>query len=68
MPEPNDKDGLFGAYHYTPQKDLLRAPMTLETLSHSFDQLHWEFLDVTPTGGRLAMIWANQWRGCRSPS
>ena len=34
--------------------------MTLEKLPHSFDQLHWEFMDVTQKGGRLAVIWENQ--------
>lgn len=60
MPEPNDKDGIFGAYDYSPAKDLARAPMTLETLPHSFDQLHWEFLDITPRGGKLAILWDKQ--------
>jgi hypothetical protein len=58
--DPNDKEAIFGAFDYTPEKDLLRVEMTREKLPHSFDQLHWEFMDVTPKGGRLGMIWANQ--------
>jgi hypothetical protein len=58
--DPNDKEAIFGAFDYTPDKDLVRVRMTRETLPHSFDQLHWEFMDVTPKGGRLGMIWANQ--------
>jgi hypothetical protein len=56
-PEPGTT---FGAFEYTPDRDLLRAPMTLEKLPHSYDQLHWEFIDVTQKGGRLALIWENQ--------
>jgi DUF2911 family protein len=55
--DPNNHQALWGAYEYTPDKDVLRAPMTLETLSHSREQLTWEFLDVTPSGGLLALSW-----------
>lgn len=55
----DDKDltALWGAYGYTPDKDVVRAPMRVERLGHSFDQLSWQFLDMTETGGRLALIW-----------
>ena len=52
-----DKEGLFGAYDYTPDKDIVRAPMTRETLSYSYDQLSWQFLDMDHAGGRLALFW-----------
>ena len=55
-----NKEALWGAYDYTPDRDVVRARMTREKLPHSFDQLMWEFLDVTETGGRLAMIWDTQ--------
>ena len=42
--DPNDKTGLWGSYFYTPDKDLLRVPMKLETLPHSREQLTWEFV------------------------
>ena len=58
--DENDSDSVFGAYGYTPNRDLVRVPMQIETLPYSHDQLHWEFLDITPTGGRLALFWANQ--------
>jgi hypothetical protein len=58
--DTNDKSALFGAYDYTPDKDVVRAPMTLEALPRSFDQLSWEFLDVIETGGRLALLWDRQ--------
>ena len=31
--------------------------MTVETLPRSFDQLSWQFLDMTDTGGTLALLW-----------
>ena len=52
-----EKDALFGAFGYTPAKDLVRAPMMRETLPHSVDQLTWEFLDMTDAGGTLAIEW-----------
>lgn len=55
-----DPDSVFGAYGYTSDRDLVRVPMQLETPRYSHDQLHWEFLDITPTGGRLALFWADR--------
>jgi hypothetical protein len=31
--------------------------MSLERLGHSFEQLSWQFLDVTESGGRIALVW-----------
>lgn len=56
----NDKTALFGAYDYTPDKDVVRVPMKREALPYAFDQLAWEFLDVTDKGGRLAIFWDRQ--------
>lgn len=55
--DPNNKEALWGSYGYTPDKDVLRAPMTLETLPHSREQLAWEFLDMTANGGTMAVAW-----------
>jgi hypothetical protein len=55
--DPNNKDALWGSYNYTPDKDVVRTKMTLETLPHTQEQLSWEFVDVTNTGGRLALAW-----------
>ena len=52
-----NKSALWGAYEYTPDRDVVRAPMRVERLPHSFDQLSWQFLDMTGTGGRLALVW-----------
>ena len=56
----HDREALFGAYGYTPDKDVLRTDMTLQPLPMSFEQLSWQFLDVTPEGGRLALFWDKQ--------
>jgi hypothetical protein len=55
--DPNDKTGLWGSYFYTPDKDVVRVPMKLETLPHSREQLTWEFVDMTETGGNLSIMW-----------
>jgi hypothetical protein len=55
--DPNSKTEIWGAYGYTPDKDVVRAPMKVETLPHSHEELAWEFLDVTGAGGTLAIMW-----------
>ena len=52
-----NRDALFGAFEYTDDRDVLRTPMELETLPMTFEQLSWQFLDMTAGGGRLALIW-----------
>lgn len=54
---PDDKTALWGAFGYTPDKDVLRAAMKVEKLPFSVDELTITFLDVTRTGGRLAIMW-----------
>jgi hypothetical protein len=58
--DPNNKAEIWGAYGYTPDKDVVRAPMKLETLPHAFEELAWEFVDMTDNGGTLALIWDKQ--------
>jgi hypothetical protein len=55
--DPNNKDALWGAYNYTPDKDVLRAPMKLETVPHATEQLTWEFVDMTDNSGAIAIRW-----------
>ena len=55
--DPNNKAEIWGAYGYTQDKDVVRAPMKVETLPHSHEELSWEFLDVTDAGGTLAIMW-----------
>jgi|SoiMethySBSTD1v2_1073268.scaffolds.fasta_scaffold01683_16 hypothetical protein len=58
--DANNKEALWGAYNYTPAKDVVRAPMKLETLPHAYEQLTWEFVDTTDAGGVLAIMWDKQ--------
>ena len=50
-------EALWGAYYYTPDRDVVRVPMTVTTLPHTHEQLAWELLDVTESAGTLAMLW-----------
>ena len=54
---PGTKDALFGAFDYTPDKDVVRAPMKLDTLPFSVDQLTWSFTDMSETAGRMTIMW-----------
>jgi hypothetical protein len=60
LEDEKTRTGLYGAYDYTPDHDVIRLPMVREVLPHSFEQLSWEFLDMTEGGGRLALIWDTQ--------
>jgi hypothetical protein len=55
--DPNNKAAVFGAYGYTPDKDVVRAPMMLGTLPWSIDQLTWAFTDMSDAGGKLTIMW-----------
>jgi len=55
--DPKNTQALWGSYGYTPDKDVVRAPMTLGTLPMSVDQLTWDFVDMTNAGGKLALMW-----------
>ena len=55
--DADNREALFGAFEYTPDRDVVRLPMTVETLPRSFDQLSWQFLDVSETSGTLALLW-----------
>ena len=54
---PKNTTELWGAYGYTPDKDVVRVPMKIETLPHVIEELAWEFVDMTDTGGTLAIVW-----------
>ncbi|HYL38836.1 MAG TPA: DUF2911 domain-containing protein [Bryobacteraceae bacterium] len=58
--DTKNKQALFGAFDYTPDRDIVRTRMTRTKLPYSFDQLAWEFLNMNATGGRLAIIWDTQ--------
>ena len=55
--DPKNKEALWGSYGYTPDKDVLRAPMKLDALPFSMDQFTIAFVDMTDESGKLAMMW-----------
>jgi hypothetical protein len=57
--DPKDKTALWGAYFYTNEKDVARAPMKVEKLPFGVEQLTWTFLDMTNDSGRIALMWGN---------
>jgi hypothetical protein len=54
---PGDRSKLWGAFGYTADKDVVRAPMTLTTTPYSTEELTWEFLDMSDDGGTIAFRW-----------
>jgi hypothetical protein len=55
--DPSNTKEIFGAFGYTPDKDVVRAPMKLSTLPMSVEQLTWGFSDVNDAGGLMTMMW-----------
>jgi len=55
--DPKNTEEIWGAYGYTPDKDVVRVPMTLGALPFEVDQLTWEFTDMSDDGGKLMMMW-----------
>ncbi|HET9830867.1 MAG TPA: DUF2911 domain-containing protein [Vicinamibacterales bacterium] len=55
--DPQEKAALWGAYGYTPDKDVARIPMKVESLPFTVEQLTWTFLDMTNDSGRMAIMW-----------
>jgi hypothetical protein len=56
--DKEDKSGaIWGSFGYDPKMDVLRAPMKLMKSTVSVDQFTIGFVDVTATGGSLAMWW-----------
>jgi hypothetical protein len=55
--DPNNKEALWGAYGYTPDKDVLRVPMKIDALPFSMDQFTIAFTDMVAGGGKFVMMW-----------
>ena len=55
--DPNEKTKIWGAYGYDAKYDVVRAPMTMLTPKASIDQFTIGFVDMTESGGKLAMGW-----------
>ena len=50
-------DTLWGGYNYTPDKDVVRVPMTVSKSPAAIEQLTWGFCDVTADGGKIFLAW-----------
>jgi hypothetical protein len=55
--DPQNTTELYGGYNYRPDHDVARAPMQVESLGFTVDQLTWWFTDVTPSGGTFRIAW-----------
>jgi hypothetical protein len=45
--DPKNTAEIWGAYGYTADKDVVRAPMTISTLPFSVEEMSWQFTDVS---------------------
>ncbi len=59
-PQVNDSDAIWGAYGYTPDRDVIRVPMSVSTTAMSIDQLTIAFMNMTRDGGDFAIHWGDQ--------
>lgn len=50
-------DGIWGAYGYSQDMDVLRVPMAVKQTDMSMDELTIGFADVTNQGGKLVVWW-----------
>ena len=58
--DANNKTDLIGAVNYDPKFDVVRVPMRVDSKAATkLDQLTIYFVDVTKTGGKLAIAWEN---------
>lgn len=57
--DPTNKTALWGAYGYTPDKDVVRVAMKMDKLPYDVDQLTWAFVDMKNDGGKIALMWGN---------
>jgi hypothetical protein len=48
---------VWAAFAYAPDKDMLRAPMKVEPLPYSLEQLTYVFTDVTGSSATLRLMW-----------
>ena len=55
--DANDKTKIWGSYGYDPKFDVVRVPMTMATPAVSIEQFTIAFVDMSATGGKLALAW-----------
>ena len=53
----DDGPGIWGAYGYSADMDVLRVPMEVHKSDNSTDQFTIGFKNVTSEGGTLALVW-----------
>jgi hypothetical protein len=58
--QEDNPDAIWGAYGYTPDRDVLRTTMDVATHPVSADQLIITFTDMTQEGGNFTIWWDNQ--------
>jgi hypothetical protein len=51
------RTAVWNAFVYAPGKDVVRAPMKVESLPYSMEQLTYAFTDVTGTRAMLRLMW-----------
>ena len=55
-----DPDALWGAYGYTPERDVIRTMMTVDAIGASTHQLTIGFADMSQQGGLFMVWWDDQ--------
>jgi len=55
--DPTNKAALWGAFGYTPDKDVARAAMKVDALPFTVEELTWQFLNMTNDAGTIALMW-----------
>jgi len=55
--DPKNKRAIWGAFGYTPDKDIVRVPMKLKKLTFSMEELTWAFAHMTDNGGKFVLMW-----------
>jgi hypothetical protein len=56
----DNPNALWGAYSYTPDRDVLRTTMSVQTIEASVDQLVIAFTGMSQQGGNLMVWWDDQ--------
>ena len=56
----DNPDALWGAYGYTPDRDVLRTTMSVDELELSSDQMVILFTEMTAEGGMFTVWWDDQ--------
>jgi hypothetical protein len=60
QPDGSNSTDLIGAVNYNPKFDVVRAAMRVDSkVAATVDQMTIYFIDVTKTGGTLAIAWEN---------